>query len=81
MSYSEFFTMSPAINFVHRDYELACSVTVLDGGKYVSAVVATAKAWPRRARCLAMGPATFDTEDEALVAARAQATAWVDNYG
>ena len=73
--------MNPAIIFEHREYDLACSVTVLDGGKYAPAVVATAKAWPRRARCLAMGPATFDTEDEALAAARAQATAWVDNYG
>jgi hypothetical protein len=73
--------MNPPMMFEHRDYDLACSVSVLDGGKYAPVVVATAKAWPRRARSLAIRPATFDTEDEALAAARAQATAWVDNYG
>ena len=74
-------TMNPPINFEHREYDLVCSLTALDGGKYAPAVVATPKAWPRRPRSLAIRPATFDTEDEALAAARAQATAWVDNYG
>ena len=66
--------------FRHEDYELACTASVDDGGKFVPAVaVAVAKqAWPRRPRNIAVPRGEYVTEEDA---ARAQGIDWIANYG
>lgn len=67
--------------FRHENYELHCSATGVDSGKFVAAVVVTKQIWPTRPRNIALRSGDYVTEETAIEAARAQAIEWIVNYG
>jgi hypothetical protein len=67
--------------FRHEDYELHCSASPVDSGKFVPAVVVTKQIWPTRPRNIAVRSDYYVTEETAIEAARTQAIEWIVNYG
>ena len=67
--------------FRHKDYELVCAATAVDGGKFVPSIVASKQIWPSRPRNIAIARGDYSTEESALDAAYAQGIEWIENYG
>jgi hypothetical protein len=67
--------------FRHENYELHCSASRVDSGKFVPAVVVTKQIWPTRPRNIALRSDNYVTEESAIEAARTQAIEWIVNYG
>lgn len=67
--------------FRHQNYELQCSATAVDGGKFAPALVVSKQVWPWRPRVIAVPRGEHATEEAALDAAHAQGVEWVLNYG
>lgn len=65
----------------HENYELHCSASAADSGKFVPAVVVTKQVWPTRPRNIAVRSGSYPTEDAAIEAARIQGIEWIVNYG
>lgn len=65
----------------HGDYELHCTATVDDAGRYVPSIVVSRQQWPKRPRIIAVQRGTYESEATALEAARAQGIEWIKNYG
>jgi hypothetical protein len=73
--------MGATRTFRHKDYELICTATAVDGGKFVPAIVVARQIWPSRPRNIAIPRGDYSTEESALDAAQAQGMEWVVNYG
>ena len=67
--------------FRHENYELHCSASAVDSGKFVPAVVVTKQIWPTRPRNIAVRSGHFLTEETAIDAAYTQGVEWIRNYG
>jgi hypothetical protein len=65
----------------HQDYELTCTATAVDGGKFVPGIVVARQIWPSRPRNIAIARGDYPSEESALDAAQAQGIEWVVNYG
>ena len=65
----------------HREYELTCSASALDSGKFVPGLVVCKQIWPTRPRTIEMLRGDFLTEETALDAAQSQGVAWIRDYG
>jgi len=64
-----------------KDYELTCSATVGDSGKFEPALVITRYIWPSRPRTIAMRRGAHPSADMAIESAHAQGIEWVTNFG
>jgi len=73
--------MGATRTFRHENYELLCSATAVDGGKFMPAVVVSKQVWPTRPRVIAMPRGDCPSEETAIDAARAQGIEWIANYG
>lgn len=76
--------MSASRVFRHENYELHCSASATDNGKFVPVVVVTKQVWPTRPRNIAVPSASFasyDTEEAAIEAGRTLAIEWIASYG
>lgn len=67
--------------FRHENYELHCSASAVDSGKFVPAVVVTKQTWPTRPRNIAVRSGHYVTEESAIEAARTQGIEWIASYG
>lgn len=67
--------------FLHQNYELRCSAKPLVGGRFQAAVVVCKQVWPSRPRDIALERASYDSEQEAIAAAKAGGLLWIANYG
>ena len=67
--------------FRHENYELLCSASAVDSGKFVPAVVVSKQVWPTRPRNIAMRRGDYLTEETAIEAARTEGIEWIVNYG
>ncbi|MDH5340521.1 MAG: hypothetical protein OEW22_12135 [Rubrivivax sp.] len=67
--------------FRHENYELHCSASAVDGGKFVPAVVVTKQIWPTRPRNIAVRCGNYTTEETAIEAALNQGIEWIASYG
>lgn len=65
----------------HGEYELQCTATVDDAGRYVPAIVVSRQQWPKRPRTIAVARGSFETEAQAVEAAHVQGLEWIKNYG
>lgn len=65
----------------HQDYELQCSATGLDSGRYVPSLVVSRQSWPRRPRIIAVQRGEHGCEESAIDAAHAQGIEWIRDYG
>lgn len=65
----------------YEDYELVCSATAIDGGRFLPAVVVCKQIWPTRPRTIAIRRGDWLTEETAIDAARTQGIEWIANYG
>ena len=68
-------------NFRHQDYELICSASALDSGRFVPGLVVCKQIWPTRPRTIEMRRGDFASEDSALDAAHNQGIEWIRDYG
>lgn len=67
--------------FRHEHYELICSATAVDGGKYAPALVVSRQVWPTRPRVIAVRRGSYETEETAITAAFNQGVEWIRDYG
>ena len=67
--------------FRHENYELHCSASAVDSGRFVPAVVVTKQVWPTRPRNIALRSGNYVSEEAAIEAARIQAIEWIVSYG
>lgn len=67
--------------FRHQDYELQCTATSADSGRFVPGLVVSRQSWPRRPRIIAVQRGEHRNEDAAIDAAHAQGIEWIQNYG
>jgi hypothetical protein len=67
--------------FRHQDYELQCSATCADSGKFVPSLVVSRQSWPRRPRIIAVQRGEHCSEETAIDAAHAQGIEWIRDYG
>lgn len=67
--------------FRHENYELHCSASAADSGRFVPAVVVTKQIWPTRPRNIAVRSGHYPSEESAIEAARAQGIEWIASYG
>ena len=67
--------------FRHKDCELICTATAVDGGKFVPAIVVSRQIWPSRPRNIAIARGDYSSEESAIDAADAQGIEWIVNYG
>lgn len=65
----------------HQAYELTCSATADDAGRFVPALVLSKQAWPRRPRVIAVPRGDYLSEEVAIDAAYTQGVDWIQNYG
>jgi hypothetical protein len=65
----------------HKDYEVVCTATAIDGGKFVPSIIVSRQIWPSRPRNIAIARGDYSSEESALDAAQAQGIEWVVNYG
>ncbi len=65
----------------HQAYELICSATAVDGGKFAPVLVLSKQAWPKRPRVIAVPRGDYLTEEVAMDAAYSQGVDWIQNYG
>jgi hypothetical protein len=65
----------------HQDYELQCSATGADSGRFVPSLVVSRQSWPRRPRVIAVQRGEHDSEETAIDAAHAQGIEWIAHYG
>jgi len=68
-------------SFQHENYELLCSATALDNGKFAPALVIARQSWPKRPRTIDVRCDACLTEEDAIDAAYAQGVDWILNYG
>lgn len=64
-----------------KDYELACSATASDNGKFEPALIISRHRWPSRPRTIAVRRGGHPTAEVAIQSALAQGIEWVENYG
>jgi hypothetical protein len=67
--------------FRHQDYELQCSATGVDSGRFVPSLVVSRQSWPRRPRVIAVQRGEHRSEETAIDAAHAQGIEWIRDYG
>jgi hypothetical protein len=67
--------------FRHENYELHCSASAADSGKFVPIVVVTKQVWPTRPRNIAVSRDQYLSEETAIEAARTQGVEWIASYG
>lgn len=67
--------------FRHENYELHCSASAVDGGRFVPALVVTKQVWPTRPRTIALRSGHYASEETAIEAAHAQGIEWIASYG
>ncbi len=67
--------------FRHQNYEVLCSASPGDSGKYVPRLVVSKQAWPTRPRIIAVARGDHLNEETAIDAAHAQGIEWIANYG
>jgi hypothetical protein len=67
--------------FRHQDYELQCSATPVDGGKFAPALVVSRQVWPSRPRVIALLRGNHFSEETAIDAAYTQGLEWIRVYG
>lgn len=65
----------------HQDYELHCSVSSLDSGRYVASLVVCKQIWPTRPRTIDVPRGDYLSEESALDAAQSQGIEWIRDYG
>jgi hypothetical protein len=65
----------------HQDYELQCSATCADSGRFVPSLVVSRQSWPRRPRVIAVQRGEHCSEETAIDAAHEQGIAWIRDYG
>jgi hypothetical protein len=65
----------------HQDYELTCSASALDSGKFVPSLVVCKQVWPTRPRTIEIRRGDYLTEETALDAAQSQGVDWIRDYG
>lgn len=73
--------MSSTQTYRLKDYELQCSASSNDSGKFEPVLVISRQLWPSRPRTIAVRRGAHPTEDVAIAAAYAQGVEWVANYG
>lgn len=67
--------------FRHQNYELLCSATAVESGRYVPALVVCKQVWPTRPRIIAVARGPYPTEEIAIEAARTEGIEWIVSYG
>jgi hypothetical protein len=65
----------------HENYELHCSASAGDGGKFVPKLVVCKQVWPTRPRVIAVERGDYLTEGTAIDGAYAQGVEWILNFG
>lgn len=65
----------------HQDYELTCSASALDSGRFVAGLVVCKQIWPTRPRTIEMRRADYLSAETALDAAQSQGVDWIRDYG
>ena len=66
---------------LHKSYELHCSATVTDSGRFAPVLVIAKQAWPSRPRSIEVPRGGFPNEESAIEAAHLCGVAWVSNFG
>lgn len=67
--------------FRHEDFELHCSASAVDNGRFAPVVVVTKQVWPTRPRNIAVRSGSFVSEEAAIEAAHEQGIEWIASYG
>lgn len=65
----------------HEAYEMTCSASALDNGRYVPGLVVAKQVWPTRPRTIEMRRGDYATEEIALAEAQRQGVDWIRNFG
>jgi len=65
----------------HQAYEMVCSATPLDGGRFAPTLVLSKQVWPRRPRVIAVPRGDYLSPEVAIDAAQSQGVEWIRNYG
>ena len=73
--------MAATQTFRHQDYELLCSATAIDSGRFAPVLIVSKQVWPTRPREIAVQRGEYTTEQTAIDAAYAQGIEWITNYG
>jgi len=74
-------SMSASRVFRYEAYEVRCSASAVDSGRFVPAVVVTKQTWPTRPRNIAVRSGNYVSEETAIEAARIQGIEWIVSYG
>jgi hypothetical protein len=74
-------SLSESRVFRRDNYELHCSASAVDDGRFVPVVVVTKQVWPTRPRNIAVRSGNFASEEAAIEAGRAQGIEWIVSYG
>jgi hypothetical protein len=64
-----------------KDYELSCSASASDNGRFEPALVISKLAWPSRPRTIAVRRGAHPTSEMAIEAARVAGVEWVRDFG
>lgn len=65
----------------HQDYELTCSASTMDNGRFAAGLVVCKQIWPTRPRNIEMRRVDYPTAETALDAAQSQGVDWIRDYG
>ena len=73
--------MSETETTQYQDYNLVCGARPVDQGRFAPTLTVSRRAWPSRPRVIAVVRDTFETEANAIEAARTQGIQWVTDFG